>query len=68
MITHSEHLLETLESWRLSGGTWRIVSLSDERAVVDRCTYTGEPLERFESDDPAVIAHLRTRHSVFDLN
>jgi hypothetical protein len=67
MIAHSKHLRETLENWTLSGGRWRIVSLSDERAVLDLCTCTGEPMERFESDDPAVIAYLRTTHSVFDL-
>jgi hypothetical protein len=67
MIAHSKHLRETLENWTLSGGRWRIVSLSDERAVLDLCTCTGEPMERFESDDPVVIAYLRTTHSVFDL-
>jgi hypothetical protein len=67
MIAHSKHLREKLENWTLSGGRWRIVSLSDERAVLDLCTCTGEPMERFESDDPAVIAYLRTTHSVFDL-
>lgn len=68
MTIHSEHLLRTLESWRLAGGTWRIVSISDERAVVDRCSYTGEPLERLDSRDPAVIERLRTMHSFRDLN
>lgn len=64
MAIHSEHLLKNLENWTLSGGRWRIVSISNERAVVDRCTYTGEALERLESDDPAVIAHLRASHHV----
>lgn len=68
MAIHSMHLLENLENWTISGGSWRIVSLSDERAVVDRSSYNGEPLERLESDDPAVIAYLRTAHSVLDLN
>lgn len=64
MAIHRKHLLERLESWTLSGGRWRIVSISNERAVVDRRTYTGEPLERLESDDPAVIARLRASHHV----
>jgi hypothetical protein len=68
MTTHPEHLLERVENWTLSGGSWRIVSISSQRAVVDLCTCTGEPMERLESDDPAVIAHLRTTHSVFALN
>ncbi len=68
MATHTKNLLKTLENWRLSGGSWRVVSISNERAVVDRCSYTGEPLERLESDDPAVVAHLRTTHSGLDLS
>jgi hypothetical protein len=68
MAAHSNHLRETLENWTLSGGRWRIVALSDNRAVVDLCTITGEPMKRFESDDLAVIAYLRTMHSVLDVN
>jgi hypothetical protein len=68
LATYRKHLLENLESWALSGGTWRIVSISDERAVVDLCTWTGEPMQRLASDDPAVIAHLRTTHSIRDLH
>jgi hypothetical protein len=68
MTIYRKHLLENLENWTLSGGRWRIVSISNERAVVDFCTYTGEPMERLESDDPAVIAYLRTTHSILDLN
>ena len=67
MPIHSKHLLENLESWTRAGGCWRVVSISNDRAIVDRCTYNGEPLERLESDDPAVIAYLRTTHSVLDL-
>jgi phosphosulfolactate synthase (CoM biosynthesis protein A) len=36
------------------------VELSRERAVVDLCTCTGEPVERLESEDPAVIGCVRT--------
>jgi hypothetical protein len=68
MAAHSKDLRKTLENWALAGGRWRIVSLSDERAVVDLCTLTGEPMKRFESDDLAVIAYLRTTHSILDLN
>jgi hypothetical protein len=63
--THGQHLLENVENWTLSGGSWRIVSISNERAVVDLCACTGEPMERLESDDPTVIARLRTMPSSF---
>ena len=51
--THGQHLLENVENWTLSGGSWRIASISKERAVVELCACTGEPMERLESDDPA---------------
>ncbi|MDQ2894111.1 MAG: hypothetical protein M3Y09_00435 [Actinomycetota bacterium] len=64
MATHRKHLLRNLESWTASGGRWRIVSISSARAVIALCAYSGDPIERLESDDPTVIAHLRTTHHV----
>jgi hypothetical protein len=60
-----DRVLTQLEAFAMfcSGGRWRVVSISDQQAVVDLCTCTGEPMERLESDDPAVIAHLRSTHS-----
>jgi hypothetical protein len=57
-----------LERWVLSGAHWRVVDISSEHVVVDLCTCMGEPLERVESDDPAVIGYLRTAHSDLDLD
>ncbi len=58
--------IDDLESWVLSGAHWRVVDISGERAVVDICTCTGEPMERVESADPAVIGYLRTAHPELD--
>lgn len=55
--------IEDLERWVLSGAQWRVVDISSEHAVVDMCSCTGEPMERVESDDPAVIGYLRTARS-----
>ena len=55
--------VDALERWVLFGAQWRIVDLSGERAVVDLCTCTGEPVERLESDDPALIGYLRSAPS-----
>lgn len=66
MAIDRQHLLEDLENWTPSGGAWRVVSISNERAVVDLCTCTGEPMERL--DDPTVVAHLRATYSSLDLN
>ena len=55
--------VDALERWVLFGATWRVVHLSDEQAVVDLCTCMGEPVERLESYDPALIAYLRSAGS-----
>lgn len=51
--------IDSLERWVLFGAGWRVVELSDECAVVDLCTCTGELVERRECDDRAVIQYLR---------
>lgn len=57
----SESLVERVERWEDFGALVRVVHLSDERAIVDLCACTGEPVERLESDDAALISHLRPR-------
>jgi hypothetical protein len=52
--------IDALERWVLFGAQWRIVELSSARAVVVLCTCTGEPVERLESEDRAVIGYVRT--------
>ena len=56
-----------LERWLASGAHCPIVSISSQRAVVDLCTCMGEPVERVRSEDPGVIAYLRTAHPELDL-
>jgi hypothetical protein len=56
-----------LERWLVSGAHWRVVSISGKRVVVDLCTCMGEPIERVRSEDPGVIAYLRTAHPELDL-
>ena len=52
--------IDGLERWALFGAQWRVVEIANDRAVVDLCTCTGEPVERRECHDPAVIRYLRT--------
>jgi hypothetical protein len=52
---------EALRRWEDSGAVWRAVHVSDVKAIVDLCTCTGEPVDRIESSDPALIALLRER-------
>ena len=60
--------IDELESWVRSGAYWRVVDISNDRTVVDLCTCTGEPMERVESSDPAVIDYLRTAHPELDVS
>lgn len=59
-MTRQAVTISGLEHWVANGAHWRVVDLSAGRAVVDMCACTGEPMERVESDDPAVISYLRT--------
>ena len=52
--------MDDLERWTTSGAHWRVVDISNEHVVVDLCACTGEPMDRVESEDPAVIGYLRT--------
>ena len=56
--------VEELDRWVGFGAQWRLVELTEERAVVDLCTCTGEPVERRMSSDPAVIGHVRAQSGV----
>ncbi len=48
-----------LERWVLFGATWQIAELSDQHAIIDLCTCTGELVERREGHDAKVIEYLR---------
>jgi hypothetical protein len=65
MSTHTL-TIDDLERRVLSGAHWRVADISSEHAVVDMRTCTGERMKRVESDDPAVIGHLRTAHPELD--
>ena len=39
----------------LLGGTWRVRSISADRAEIELCTCAGEPVERLESSDPGFL-------------
>lgn len=58
--------IDDLESWVRAGAHWRVVDVSNERAVVDMCACTGEAMERVASSDPDVIGYLRTAHIAQD--
>ncbi len=49
-----------LEDWEQSGAVWQAIEITPERAVIDLCTCSGEPMDRVESEDPQVIEFVRT--------
>jgi hypothetical protein len=53
--------IELLRRWEDHGAVWRAVHVSDDRAIVDLCACTGEPVDRLESSDPDLIRYLRER-------
>ena len=53
--------VEVLRRWEDNGAVWRVESLTDERAVVQLCTCTGEPVDRLESADGELLRFLRER-------
>ena len=55
--------IDALERWVQFGAHWRVVDLSDERAVVDLCACTGETVERLESEDPELVRYVRAAAS-----
>ena len=59
-MTRASLTIRDLERWGLFGAEWRVVHLSDRRAIVDLCTCTGEPVERRVSSDPVVVEWIRS--------
>ncbi len=57
----AESPVDTLTRWEDAGAAWRAVHVSDDHAIVDLCTCTGEPVEQLESDDPELIRFIRER-------
>jgi hypothetical protein len=48
-----------LRDWELNGATWRAIEISDQRAVVELCTCSGERVDVVESQDPELIEFVR---------
>ncbi len=51
--------VHTLDRWCQSGAGYRVLHLSDQRAVVELLSCLGEPEDRIESGDPRLIERLR---------
>ncbi len=49
-----------LEDWEQGGAVWQAVEITPQRAVVDLCSCSGEPMDRVQSEDPEFIEFVRT--------
>lgn len=58
--------VEALERWTDHGANWRVLALGAHHAVVELRTCSGEPVDRLESDDPALLRYLVERGPASD--
>ena len=56
--------LAELEDWELHGATWRTLQVGTQLVVLELCSCSGEPMDRVESDDPALIEYVRQHESL----
>ena len=59
----AEPPVETLERWEAGGAVWRLSRRSEDEAVVDLLSCTGELLGLVRSSDPALLAYVDRRPS-----
>jgi hypothetical protein len=59
MTSAREDPVSVLERWVEHGADYRVVSLTEETAVVELRSCLGDPVDRLESSDPRLIAYLR---------
>ncbi len=50
--------IDELERWVEFGARWRVVEITNGRAIVELCQCTGELVELREADDAAMIEYL----------
>jgi hypothetical protein len=50
-----------LEDWELHGAVWRPLELTEERAVVELCSCSGEAMDVVTGDAPELIEFVRSR-------
>ncbi len=55
----AEDPVAVLERWRGHGAEFRVLHLSEQKAIVELCTCLGDAVERLESSDPRLLEYLR---------
>jgi hypothetical protein len=53
--------VEDLERWEEHGAVWRPFTVTEDHALIDLCSCSGEPMERVQSEAPEVIEFVRAR-------
>lgn len=52
--------LADLKRWEEQGATWRAVEISDDRALIELCTCTAEPVDMLQGHEPELITYVRS--------
>ena len=55
--------LSDLQQWVHSGAQWTALEISDELAVIELSTCTGEPVDQLESTDRRLIEYVRAQRA-----
>jgi hypothetical protein len=50
-----------LKDWEPHGAVWRALEVTEERAVVELCSSSGEPMDVVVGETPEVIEFVRAR-------
>jgi hypothetical protein len=64
MTDGSTEDLDRLRRWEDAGGTWRVAARRADSVTIALCRCDGgEEVDRFSTEDPAVIGHLGGRET-----
>lgn len=59
----TESAIDTLKRWETHGAVWRLCWRTDDEAVVDLLSCTGELMDQLRSKDPELLAYVDRRPS-----
>lgn len=59
----TESAVDTLKRWEHHGATWRLAWRTDDEAVVDLLSCTGERMDQLRSTDAELLAYVARRPS-----
>ncbi len=55
--------LADLKRWEDNGASWRALEIAEDHAVVELCTFYGEPVDTLLGDAPELIEFVRVHRA-----